>query len=154
MSLTRSFSGSCDSRNFPVLITGARSPQVCRVHNSGDVARVMIYHKHSMVEYMLSMRYALLKLPMMKLADVYAKYLKVPIPRPCSVNEARQLFRSFTRVEISTRLTYGDLLTSSAGQRHQEFALLAARVIWPRRQVRRILLAGPDGRRHFRVPTA
>ena len=137
MSLTRSFSGSCDSRKYPALITGARSPQVCRVHNSGDVARVMIYHKHSMVEYMLSMRYALLKLPMMKLADVYAKYLKVPVPRPCSVKEARQLFRSFTRVEISTRLTYGDLLTSSAGQRHQGFALLAARVIWPRALIRR-----------------
>ena len=112
--------------------------EVWRVLKSGGVAKVMIYHKHSMVGYMLWVRYALLKFhPTMTLADIYARYLESPGTKAYSVKEARHLFQSFTRVEISTQLTHGDLLTSSAGQRHRGFALSAARLIWPRALIRR-----------------
>lgn len=112
--------------------------EVWRVLKSGGVARIMIYHKHSMVGYMLWVRYALLKFhPTMTLADIYARYLESPGTKAYSVKEARHLFQSFTRVEISTQLTHGDLLTSSAGQRHRGFALSAARLIWPRALIRR-----------------
>jgi ubiquinone/menaquinone biosynthesis C-methylase UbiE len=112
--------------------------EVCRVLKPGGAARIMMYHKHSIVGYMLWVRYALLKFhPTMTLADIYAKYLESPGTKAYSVEEARHLFRSFTCVEIATQLTHGDLLTSSAGQRHRGFALSAARVIWPRALIKR-----------------
>ena len=112
--------------------------EVWRVLKPGGLAKIMIYHKHSMVGYMLWMRYALLKFhPTMILADVYAKYLESPGTKAYSIEEARNLFRPFKRVEISTQLSHGDLLTSSAGQRHRGFALSAARLVWPRTLIRR-----------------
>ena len=50
--------------------------------------------------------------------------------------EARNLFRDFTDVRITTRLGHGDLLDSEAGQRHQGALLSMARAIWPRRLLR------------------
>lgn len=45
---------------------------------------------------------------------------------------SRDLFARFSKLEIDTVLTHGDLLTSDAGQRHRGPLLTIARVLWPR----------------------
>ena len=105
----------------------------------GGTAKVMIYHKHSFVGFMLWVRYALLRGRVWtSLGEIYATYLESPGTKAYTLAEARELFRGFTRVEIDTVLTHGDLLSSSAGQRHQGVLLSLARVVWPRWLIRRL----------------
>jgi SAM-dependent methyltransferase len=112
--------------------------EIHRVLKAGGKARIMIYHKWSMVGYMLWVRYALFGLkPWMTLTDVYARYLESPGTKAYSVAEARRLFAAFNTVEIQTVLTHGDLLESGAGQRHRGAFLTLARRIWPRALLRR-----------------
>ena len=112
--------------------------EVLRVLKHGGGASVMIYHKYSMVGFMLWARYALLGLkPWLSLSDIYARYLESPGTKAYSVTEATKLFSAFSEVKISTVLTHGDLLESGAGQRHQDGLLSLARKIWPRWCIRR-----------------
>lgn len=112
--------------------------EVHRVLRPGGVAKIMIYHKWSLVGYMLWIRYALLRLrPWMTLTDVYARYLESPGTKAYSPGEARRMFAIFGGVQIRTCLTHGDLLESAAGQRHGGALLSLARAIWPRRLLRR-----------------
>src|ERR1700722_3082678 len=116
--------------------------EVHRVLRPGGVAKVMIYHKWSLVGYMLWIRYALLRLrPWMTLAEVYARHLESPGTKAYAVSEARRMFGPFKSVHIRTCLTHGDLLESAAGQRHGGALLSAARAIWPRRLLRRFARA-------------
>lgn len=116
------------SPNTPVAINEA-----WRVLRPGGFARIMIYHTHSLVGYMLWVRYALLGLrPWLSLAEIYARYLESPGTKAYTVAEARALFAAFGEVKIRTVLTHGDLLESGAGQRHQGGLLSLARLIWPR----------------------
>jgi SAM-dependent methyltransferase len=108
--------------------------EVLRVLKPGGEAKIMIYHKYSMVGFMLWIRYALLRLnPFLSLDVVYHRYLESPGTKAYTVNDARKLFGSFSACRINTVLTHGDLLTSAAGQRHQGWLLAAARMLWPRR---------------------
>ena len=94
--------------------------EVHRVLKRGGGARIMIYHKWSMIGLMLWLRYALLTgRPWRSLGSIYAKHLESPGTKAYSVAEARRLFSAFDDVRISTVLTHGDLLESGAGQRHQ-----------------------------------
>lgn len=112
--------------------------EVFRVLKSGGMARIMIYHKYSMVGYMLWIRYALLRLkPWTPLKIIYHEYLESRGTKAYSSKEARELFRKFKNVSIDTFLTHGDLLTSAAGQRHEGILLAIARRIWPRWIIRR-----------------
>lgn len=114
--------------------------EVLRVLRAGGTAKVMIYHRHSLVGVMLWLRYALLGLrPFTPLAVIYASYLESPGTKAYTTAEARQLFGGFDHVEIDTVLTHGDLLSSSAGQRHQGVLLYVARAVWPRWLIRRIV---------------
>jgi ubiquinone/menaquinone biosynthesis C-methylase UbiE len=114
--------------------------EVWRVLKRGGRAKVMIYHKWSLVGFMLWIRYALLRLrPWWSLAQVYDRYLESPGTKAYSVAEARQLFSAFQEVNIRTVLTHGDLLESKAGQRHEGVLLSLARKIWPRALLRRIV---------------
>jgi ubiquinone/menaquinone biosynthesis C-methylase UbiE len=107
--------------------------EVYRVLRPGGVAKVMIYHKWSLVGYMLWIRYALLRLrPWMTLTEVYARHLESPGTKAYSASEARRMFATFTSAKIRTWLTHGDLLESAAGQRHTGVLLSLARMIWPR----------------------
>ncbi|MEW6494262.1 MAG: class I SAM-dependent methyltransferase [Cyanobacteriota bacterium] len=107
--------------------------EVWRVLKPGGVAKLMIYHKYSFVGYMLWIRYALLRFkPLTSLHQIYENYLESPGTKAYSLEEARQLLSKFQSVEIQTILTHGDLLTSSAGQRHQGLMLSVARSLWPR----------------------
>jgi SAM-dependent methyltransferase len=112
--------------------------EVFRVLKRGGEARVMIYHKWSLVGFMLWIRYALLGLqPWLSLKQIYARYLESPGTKAYSVAEARRLFSAFSEVKIHTVLTHGDLLESGAGQRHQGGLLSLARKIWPRAFLKR-----------------
>lgn len=107
--------------------------EVFRVLKNGGEAKIMIYHKHSFVGYMLWLRYALIKLsPFTPLTEIYNKYLESPGTKAYTVKEALDLFNKFKDVKIKTILTHGDLLTSSAGQRHKGLLLDVAKNIWPR----------------------
>jgi SAM-dependent methyltransferase len=114
--------------------------EVHRVLKRGGTAKVMIYHKWSLVGYMLWLRYALLVLrPWRTLAYIYSRYLESPGTKAYSIAEARGLFSAFRGVSIRIVLTHGDLLESGAGQRHQGAVLALARRIWPRALLRRLL---------------
>lgn len=114
--------------------------EVWRVLKPGGEARVMIYHTWSLVGLMLWVRYALLGLkPWLPLREIYARYLESPGTKAYSVAEARALFADFSKVEISTVLTHGDLLESDAGQRHRGLLLTLARKLWPRALIRKLL---------------
>jgi len=113
--------------------------EIYRVLKTDGVAKIMIYHKWSMVGLMLWLRYGLLRLkPIERLDVIYSKYLESPGTKAYSVSDARKLFDSFNEVEISTVLTHGDLLQSGAGQRHPGKLLNLARKIWPRKLIRLI----------------
>jgi len=114
--------------------------EVYRVIKSGGVAKIMIYHKYSLVGLMLWLRYALMRLkPFTSLDKIYSQYLESPGTKAFSVSEAHELFGKFKNVKINTSLSHGDLLTSSAGQRHQGLLLKIARIIWPRWFIRTFL---------------
>lgn len=114
--------------------------EVHRVLKRGGEARVMIYHKWSLVGFMLWIRYAVIGFrPWLPLRAIYSKYMESPGTKAYSVREAQKLFGSFSEVKIQTVLTHGDLLESQAGQRHQGALLSLARKIWPRSLIKRVL---------------
>lgn len=118
--------------------------EVHRVLRPGGVASVMIYHKWSLVGYMLWIRYALLRLrPWMTLTEIYASYLESPGTKAYSTEEAKRMFQAFSAAQIRTVLMHGDLLESAAGQRHSGALLSLARRFWPRKLLRKF--AGAHG---------
>ena len=93
----------------------------------------MIYHKYSLVGFMLWLRYALLTgRPFTALDVIYAKYLESPGTKAYTESQASKLLEQFDNVSVQIELTHGDLLTSQAGQRHEGSLLSIARLIWPR----------------------
>jgi len=111
-----------------------------RVLRNGGQARIMIYHKRSLVGYMLWLRYGLLAgRPWRSLNDIYSSHLESPGTKAYTVEEARRLFGRFTELKISTVLTHGDLLESDAGQRHRGALLSLAKRLWPRGMLRLML---------------
>ena len=65
----------------------------------------------------------------LSLEKIYACYLESPGTKAYNISEARQLFSAFSELNIRTVLTHGDLLDSSAGQRHEGSLLSLARKI-------------------------
>jgi len=114
--------------------------QIYQVLKPGGSTRIMIYHKWSLIGFMLWTRYGLLRLrPFTPLDEIYATYLESPGTKAYSIDEASNLFADFENVEIETVLSHGDLLSSGAGQHHAGFLLSIARKIWPRWFIRRFL---------------
>ena len=112
---------------------------VRRVLRPGGVARVMLYHTHALVGYMLWTRYALLAgRPGRTLADVYAAHLESPGTKAYTVDEGRALFAEFSAARVWSELSFGDLLQGGVGQRHQGPLLSVARALWPRWLLRRV----------------
>jgi SAM-dependent methyltransferase len=112
--------------------------EIHRVLQPGGAARIMIYHRFSLVGYMLWLRYALARLrPWLSLNRIYASYLESPGTKAYSKAQARSLFAAFHQVRIEIRLTHGDLLESQAGQRHEGALIRIARKVWPRALLRR-----------------
>lgn len=114
--------------------------EVWRVLRPGGTARIMVYHTHSMVGYMLWIRYALLVgRPWRSLADIYSSRLESPGTKAYTPEQARAMLARFSQVEVKTVLTHGDLLTSQAGQRHRGPLLTIAKALWPRWLIRTLL---------------
>jgi len=114
--------------------------EVYRVLKPGGQAKVMLYHKWSMIGLMLWLRYALLAgQPWLSLRSIYSKHLESPGTKAYSYVEARQLFSLFSDLKILTPLAHGDLLESDVGQRHRGFALSLAKALWPRWFIRRFM---------------
>lgn len=114
--------------------------EVHRVLRRGGTAKVMIYHKHALVGYMLWLRYALLGgKPWRTLDDIYAHHLESPGTKAYTIDQAKGLCERFSEISIKTVLTHGDLLTSEAGQRHRGWMLSLAKRLWPRKLLRWVL---------------
>lgn len=110
-----------------------------RVLRPGGTARVMIYHRYSMVGFMLWARYGLLAgRPRRSLDAVYDQHLESPGTKAYSVSEARELFSAFRRVDARSQLSFGDLLQGAVGQRHGGLMLSVARAVWPRAVIKRV----------------
>ncbi|MEH2513480.1 ubiquinone/menaquinone biosynthesis C-methylase UbiE [Nitrobacteraceae bacterium AZCC 1564] len=106
--------------------------EVSRVLKPGGVARIMVYHKHSITGFLLWARYGVKS--GLSLAEVYALYLESPGTKAYSLNEAKDLCETagLDHVKIKVQLCSGDLLEGAAGQRHQGRLLNFAKAVWPR----------------------
>ena len=114
--------------------------EVLRVLKPGGIARLMIYHKYSMVGYMLWVRYGLLGMkPWTSFEEIYARHLESPGTKAYSLSDAKKLASGFSSVSVSSRLSFGDLLEGGVGQRHGGFFLAAAKSLFPRTFVKRFL---------------
>jgi hypothetical protein len=108
--------------------------------------KIMIYHKHSPVGWMLWMKYGLLKLkPFRSLTSIYAEYLESPGTKAYTVNEAYELTKLFPKREVRVQLSFGDLLDGNIGIRHKGFILSLAKIIYPRYLVKIIAKFFPIG---------
>lgn len=113
--------------------------EVHRVLRTGGVARVMIYHRNSIVGYLLWVRYALLRgRPTTSLTSVYSTYLESPGTKAYSISQASKVFANFSRVSVRIALSAGDLFEGAAGLRHQGLLLSLGRRLWPRRLIRKL----------------
>jgi len=116
--------------------TEAAISELFRILRPGGTARVMIYHKYSIVGFMLWARYSLMRCDFRSLNTIYANYLESPGTHAYSIKEARALFKRFHVVSMSVELSVGDLLEGAAGQRHKGRLLQFARALWPRQLIR------------------
>lgn len=112
--------------------------EVWRVLRPGGTAKLMLYHRPSVVGFMLWTRYALLRArPWTPLEQIYAEHLESPGTRAYGAEQARALCSRFQSALVTPVLTHADLLSSGAGQRHRGPLLTVARKVWPRRLIRR-----------------
>jgi SAM-dependent methyltransferase len=119
--------------------TPKAAKEIMRVLAPGGRFAVMIYHRYSMVGYMLWLRYGLARLrPFTSLDTIYSRYLESPGTKAYSVDEAKALFGNATDLKAWTVLTHGDLLEGEAGQRHTGAILSFARKVWPRGMIRKV----------------
>lgn len=123
--------------SWGVLHHTPNTPQACaevmRVLRPGGSAKIMIYHKHSLIGLMLWLRYGLgTGRPWRSLDYIYLHFLESPGTKAYTYREARSLFPGARSVELSSPLGHADLLESAAGQRHTGLVLSLARRFWPR----------------------
>lgn len=112
--------------------------EIFRVLKKDGEAKIMIYHKWSMLGFMLYFRYAILGFkPWLTIDDVFNKYMESPGTKAYSINEVRQLFSEYSSLKIKTCLSHADLLSSSAGQRHGGLLIKMARILWPRTLIKK-----------------
>ena len=120
--------------------------EVYRVLRPGGVAKIMIYHKHSPVGWMLWMKYGFLKFkPFKSLTSIYAEYLESPGTKAYTIREAYELTELFPKKEIRVQLSFADLLSGNVGVRHSGFFINLFKVIYPKLLVKIIANFFPIG---------
>lgn len=118
--------------------TAQACAEVMRVLRPGGSAKIMIYHKHSLIGLMLWLRYGLgTARPWRSLDYIYHHYLESPGTKAYTYAGARALFPGACDFELRSPLGHADLLESAAGQRHGGLVLNLARRFWPRWAFRR-----------------
>jgi SAM-dependent methyltransferase len=119
--------------------TQAAVREIYRVLRPEGIARIMIYHTYSLVGYMLWVRYGLLKGRARRgFKDLYHHHLESPGTKAYSVQEARELFSAFSKVDTAVQLSFADLLQGMVGGRHKSVALTIAKRLWPRFLLKRL----------------
>lgn len=119
--------------------TPKAAAEILRVLKPGGIFKVMIYHRWSLVGFMLWLRYGLaVGRPWRSLDDIYATYLESPGTKAYSRASAAALFPNAQDLDLRVVLTHGDLLEGQAGQRHAGHVLKLARRLWPRWLLRRV----------------
>lgn len=84
--------------------------EVHRVLKPGSECRVMLYHRRSLLALQCYLRYGLGMLrPFAPISELIAKHIESPGTKAFTYSEARDLFRSFLRVEIRPVATVYDL---------------------------------------------
>ncbi len=112
--------------------------EVYRVLRPQGTARIMVYHKYSIVGLMLFLRFGVLAgKPKRSLASIYADHLESPGTKAYTIEECRSLFCDFSDVSVRSQLSFGDLLEGEVGQRHRGGLLKVAKWAWPRWLLRR-----------------
>lgn len=112
--------------------------EVYRVLRPGGEFRGMIYHRRSLVGYMLWARYGLFRgRPNRTLTDIYAEHLESPGTKAYTLNETRKMLAQFSHVEVRSQLAFGDLLEGAVGQRHRGPLLATAKRLYPRWFIKR-----------------
>ena len=85
--------------------------EVHRVLAPGGTARVMIYHRKSIVGSLLWLKYGLLAVrPLRSLDDLYAHHLESPGTKAYCIADVDELFSAFRRRNARTTLSFADLL--------------------------------------------
>jgi hypothetical protein len=95
----------------------------------------MIYHRPSWVGFMLWLRYAFLSGKiLMSQKEVIFKHLESPGTKAYTINEAKMLLNrtGFVKMQISVKLSPGDLLTIKARSQYQGFIYKVIWKIYPR----------------------
>lgn len=119
--------------------TQAACNEIFRVLRKGGTAKIMIYHRYSIVGLLLWIRYALLKgKPFRSLSHIYHHYLESPGTKAYTVAEAKRMVSQFETVEAKAILCLGDLLDGEVGQRHQSAFLKVLKKIWPRSLIKAV----------------
>jgi len=107
--------------------------EVHRVLRTGGTARIMIYHKYALTGYMLWCRYALLTGKIgMTLDEIYHRYLESPGTKAYTLEQTQAMLNGFSKANLVTQLSFGDLLQGAVGQRHSGALLRSAKLLWPR----------------------
>lgn len=117
--------------------------EIHRVLRPGGEARIMIYHRPSIVGFLLWAQYgALARRPFRSLTDIYAHHLESPGTKGYTIREGRRLAQDFRQATVKSAVSFGDLLEGEVGQRHSSAALGMAKRVWPRPLVRRLSFLG------------
>lgn len=120
--------------------TEAAVEELYRVLRPGGRARVMMYHRGSIVGYCLWARYALLRgNPGRSLEDVYAHHLESPGTKAYTPQEACELFGRFRGVDVQVQLSFADLMRGEVGGQHGSGLVSFVKRFWPRRLIERWL---------------
>jgi hypothetical protein len=91
-----------------------------------------------MVEYMLWSRHGLAALRLIRTLDlIYDNYLESTGEKANSKKEARSVLSNYRNRRLRFALKHRDLLTPEEGQRQPRILLKAARVLWPRRLMKK-----------------
>jgi SAM-dependent methyltransferase len=107
--------------------------EIHRVLKTGGTARVMIYHLHSWVALMLWCIHCAARLrPWRSPRWAVFQHLESPGTKAFTIAEARKMFASFSRVNIRTQLSHGDLLRIRPSSKYQGRSYGLLRALYPR----------------------
>ena len=112
--------------------------EIFRVLKSGGEAKIMLYHKQSIVGYLLWIRYAGVRLKLLtSISEILSQHLESPGTKAFSISEAKALLERFKDVKIKVALSDGDLLMQHTGLDHGGWILSVVKKCWPRKTIRR-----------------